>query len=132
MDMFIKVARDNYTNFEGRARRKEFWMFTLVSLVINVGTLILDASLFSDLGLVNGLYTLAILLPSIAVGIRRMHDINKSGWWLLLWIVPVIGWVWLIILHCRDSDIGDNIFGPSDKYPDANDSDVDFLLDEEE
>lgn len=132
MDMFIKVVRDNYTNFEGRARRKEFWMFTLVSLVINVGTLILDASLFSDLGLVNGLYTLAILLPSIAVGIRRMHDINKSGWWLLLWIFPVIGWVWLIILHCQDSDIGDNIFGPSDKYPDANDSDVDFLLDEEE
>ena len=132
MDMFIKVVRDNYTNFEGRARRKEFWMFTLVSLVINVGTLILDASLFSDLGLVNGLYTLAILLPSIAVGIRRMHDINKSGWWLLLWIVPVIGWVWLIILHCRDSDIGDNVFGSSDKYPDANDSDVDFLLDEEE
>ena len=132
MDMFIKVVRDNYTNFEGRARRKEFWMFTLVSLVINVGTLILDASLFSDLGLVNGLYTLAILLPSIAVGIRRMHDINKSGWWLLLWIFPVIGWVWLIILHCRDSDIGDNIFGSSDKYPDANDSDVDFLLDEEE
>lgn len=132
MDMFIKVVRDNYTNFEGRARRKEFWMFTLVSLVINVGTLILDASLFSDLGLVNGLYTLAILLPSIAVGIRRMHDINKSGWWLLLWFVPVIGWVWLIILHCRDSDIGDNVFGSSDKYPDANDSDVDFLLDEEE
>jgi uncharacterized membrane protein YhaH (DUF805 family) len=132
MDMFIKVVRDNYTNFEGRARRKEFWMFTLVSLVINVGTLILDASLFSDLGLVNGLYTLAILLPSIAVGIRRMHDINKSGWWLLLWFVPVIGWVWLIILHCRDSDIGDNIFGSSDKYPDANDSDDDFLLDEEE
>ena len=132
MDMFIKVVRDNYTNFEGRARRKEFWMFTLVSLVINVGTLILDASLSSDLGLVNGLYSLAILLPSIAVGIRRMHDINKSGWWLLLWFVPVIGWVWLIILHCQDSDIGDNIFGPSDKYPDANDSDVDFLLDEEE
>ena len=132
MDMSIKVVRDNYTNFEGRARRKEFWMFTLVSLVINVGTLILDASLFSDLGLVNGLYTLAILLPSIAVGIRRMHDINKSGWWLLLWFVPVIGWVWLIILHCRDSDIGDNIFGSSDKYPDANDSDDDFLLDEEE
>ena len=132
MDMFIKVVRDNYTNFEGRARRKEFWMFTLVSLVINIGTLILDASLFSDFGLVNGLYTLAILLPSIAVGIRRMHDINKSGWWLLLWFVPVIGWVWLIILHCQDSDISDNIFGSSDKYPDANDSDVDFLLDEEE
>jgi len=82
MDMFIKVVRDNYTNFEGRARRKEFWMFTLVSLVISVGTLILDASLFSDLGLVNGLYSLAILLPSIAVSIRRMHDINKSDWWL--------------------------------------------------
>ena len=82
MDMFIKVVRDNYTNFEGRSRRKEFWMFTLVSLVISVGTLILDASLFSDLGLVNGLYSLAILLPSIAVGIRRMDDINKSGWWL--------------------------------------------------
>ena len=134
MDMFIKVVRDNYINFEGRARRKEFWMFTLVYTIIAFVTMGIDSVLFPEAELVNLnlLFTLGLLPPSIGVGVRRLHDTNKSGWLLLLWLLLFIGWVWIIILYCLDSDIGDNDYGPSDKYPDANESDDDFLLDEEE
>ncbi|MCS5660436.1 MAG: DUF805 domain-containing protein [Dehalococcoidia bacterium] len=134
MNMFIKVVRDNYINFEGRARRKEFWMFTLVYTIIALVTMGIDSVLFPEAELVNLnlLYSLGLLPPSVAVGVRRLHDTNKSGWWLLLWLLVFIGWVWILILQCLDSDIGDNDYGPSDKYPDANESDDDFLLDEEE
>ena len=134
MDMFIKVVRDNYINFEGRARRKEFWMFTLVYTIIAFVTMGIDFVLFPEAELVNLnlLFTLGLLPPSIGVGVRRLHDTNKSGWWLLLWLLLLIGWVWILILYCLDSDIGDNDYGSSDKYPHANESDDDFLLDEEE
>ena len=134
MDMFIKVVRDNYINFEGRARRKEFWMFTLVYTIIALATMGIDSVLFPEAELVNLnlLFTLGLLPPSIGVGVRRLHDTNKSGWWLLLWLLLLIGWVWILILYCLDSDIGDNDYGASDKYPDANESDDDFLLEEEE
>ena len=134
MDMFIKVVRDNYINFEGRARRKEFWMFTLVYTIIALVTMGIDSVLFPEAELVNLnlLFTLGLLPPSIGVGVRRLHDTNKSGWWLLLWLLLLIGWVWILILYCLDSDIGDNDYGSSDKYPHANESDDDFLLDEEE
>ena len=134
MDMFIKVVRDNYINFEGRARRKEFWMFTLVYTIIALVTMGIDSVLFPEAELVNLnlLFTLGLLPPSIGVGVRRLHDTNKSGWWLLLWLLLLIGWVWILILYCLDSDIGDNDYGVSDKYPHANESDDDFLLDEEE
>ena len=134
MDMFIKVVRDNYINFEGRARRKEFWMFTLVYTIIALATMGIDSVLFPEAELVNLnlLFTLGLLPPSVAVGVRRLHDTNRSGWWLLLWLLLLIGWVWILILYCLDSDIGDNDYGSSDKYPHANESDDDFLLDEEE
>ena len=134
MEMFIKVVRDNYINFEGRARRKEFWMFTLVYTIIALVTMGIDSVLFPEAELVNLnlLFTLGLLPPSIGVGVRRLHDTNKSGWWLLLWLLLLIGWVWILILYCLDSDIGDNDYGSSDKYPHANESDDDFLLDEEE
>ena len=134
MDMFIKVVRDNYINFEGRARRKEFWMFTLVYTIIALVTMGIDSVLFPEAELVNLnlLFTLGLLPPSIGVGVRRLHDTNKSGWLLLLWLLLFIGWVWILILYCLDSDIGDNDYGSSDKYPHANESDDDFLLDEEE
>ena len=76
----------------------------------------------------NIIYTLVILCPSLAVSIRRMHDINKSGWWLMLFVfvLPVI------YLTCKDSDIGDNDYGSSEKYPYSDDSKKDFIFDEEE
>ena len=129
MEYFISVVRDHYINFEGRARRKEYWMFTLFSGIFSLVTFFVDSSLglLDSIGL-NTIYTLAILCPTFAVSIRRMHDINKSGWWLLLsvFIFP------LIYFMCKDSDIGDNDFGTSEKYPDTDDSQDNFVFDEEE
>ena len=132
MDMFIKVVRDNYANFEGRSRRNEFWMFVLIASVISLGTFVVDGLLFPGKLLITNLFSLAILVPNVAVSIRRLHDTGKSGWWQLLYILVIIGWIPLIIFLAKDSDIGDNDYGPSGKYPDANDSDDDFMLGEEE
>ena len=132
MDMFIKVVRDNYANFEGRARRNEYWMFVLITTVISFGAWVIDALLFPEQRLISNLYSLAIVVPSVAVGARRLHDTGKSGWWQLLYILVIIGWIPLIIFLAKDSDIGDNEYGLSEKYPHANDSDDDFMLGEEE
>ena len=132
MDMFIKVVRDNYANFEGRARRNEYWMFTLIVVIINIGTSVLDGVLFPEQRLISNLFSLAIVVPSVAVGARRLHDTGKSGWWQLLYILVIIGWIPLIIFLAKDSDIGDNDYGPSEKYPHANESEDDFMLGEEE
>ena len=129
MEYFISVVRDNYINFDGRARRKEFWTFHLFSSIFSIIALFVDSSLglIDTIGF-NIIYTLVILCPSLAVSIRRMHDINKSGWWLMLFIfvLPVI------YLTCKDSDIGDNDYGSSEKYPYSNDSGKDISFDEEE
>ena len=71
-------------------------------------------------------------LLNMTVSSRRLHDVGKSGWWQLLYFVLIIGWIPLIIFLCQDSDIGDNEFGSSEKYPHANDDDDDFMLGEEE
>jgi len=135
MDWYIKVVRDNYANFEGRARREEYWMFVLINTIISFVLGFVDGIISGPEGWVLGVvYTLAVMIPSIAVSVRRFHDINKSGWWVLgLSLFVVVGWIWGFVLACQDSDIGDNSYGSSDKYPDGNDeSGDDFLLDEEE
>ncbi len=135
MDWYIKVVRDNYANFEGRARRKEYWMFVLINTIISFVLGFVDGIISGPEGWILGVvYTLAVMIPSIAVSVRRFHDINKSGWWVLgLSLFVVVGWIWGLVLACQDSDIGDNSYGSSDKYPDGNDEgDDDFLLDEEE
>ena len=132
MDMFIKVVRDNYANFKGRARRNEYWMFGLIVTVISLGTFVVDGLLFPGKFLITNLFFLAVLVPSVAVGVRRLHDTGRSGWWLLLTFAFIFGLIALIILLALDSNIGDNDYGPSDKYPHANDSEDDFMLGEEE
>tara|TARA_X000001036_G_scaffold437943_1_gene484514 strand:+ start:36 stop:443 length:408 start_codon:yes stop_codon:yes gene_type:complete len=135
MDWYIKVVRDNYANFEGRARRKEYWMFTLVNSIISFVLGIVEGAISGPEGWVIGtVYALALMIPSIAVTVRRFHDINKSGWWVLgLSLFIVVGWIWGLVLACQDSDIGDNQYGSSEKYPYQNDDHGDdFTLDEEE
>ena len=132
MDMFIKVVRYNYTNFKGRARRNEYWMFVLITTVISFGAWVIDGLLFPEQRLISNLYSLAIVVPSVAVGARRLHDTGKSGWWLLLIVAFPFGLIALIVLLALDSNIGDNDYGPSEKYPHANDSDDDFMLGEED
>ena len=133
MEYFISVVKYNYTNFEGRARRKEFWMFVLFASIFAFALGFIDAMVgIAPVGL-GVLFQIAVFVPSIAVGARRLHDVGKSGWWQLLSFIPVLGWIPLIIFLCTDSDIGNNQFGSSEKYPHENDeNDDDFGLGEEE
>ena len=107
MEMFLKVVRDNYANFNGRARRKEYWMFYLFYMIFFIGTTIIDVIT----GLFPILYTiflLGILVPTIAVAVRRMHDTGKSGWFIL---IPFYG----LILTFIEGDAGENEYGADPK-----------------
>jgi uncharacterized membrane protein YhaH (DUF805 family) len=121
MEWYLKVLRQ-YADFTGRARRKEYWMFTLVSFIISVVLAILDGMLGLEsnvgafnFGLLVDLYGLAVLLPTLAVGARRLHDIGRSGWWLLLGIIPVIGAIVLIVFFATDGQRQPNVYGPDPK-----------------
>ncbi|PTT32039.1 DUF805 domain-containing protein [Pseudomonas sp. HMWF021] len=100
-------ALKNYAEFKGRATRREYWMFVLINMGICIVVGVLDAMLNTK-GVLYNLYSLAMLLPSIAVGVRRMHDTDRSGWWLLL---PIVNLVFLV----QDSQPGPNRFGPNRK-----------------
>ena len=100
-------ALKNYAEFKGRATRREYWMFVLINLGICIVMAVLDAMLNTK-GILANLYNLAMFLPSIAVGARRMHDTDRSGWWLLL---PIVNLVFLV----QDSQPGPNRFGPNRK-----------------
>lgn len=118
MEWYLAVLK-KYFDFNGRARRKEFWMFFLfnaiISIVLSVLTNITGKTvgpLFTGL---SALYSLAILLPTIGVTVRRLHDIGKSGWWALLYFFVCIGQIWLIVLLAKEGDRGDNQYGPDPK-----------------
>lgn len=103
------IPFQKYVEFTGRARRKEFWIFTLVNFVISV--------LLTVIGLefIGTLFGLAILLPGIAVGVRRLHDIGKTGWWLLIGFIPLIGLIVLIYFYVQEGDSGPNEYGANPK-----------------
>jgi uncharacterized membrane protein YhaH (DUF805 family) len=109
----VKTCFEKYVDFSGRAARPEFWWFALVSLVVFV---LVQAVLGSILGT---LVILGFMLPSVAVGSRRLHDIGKSGWFQLLWFVPVLGWAVMIYFLVQPSVAGSNEYGsePSSAMP---------------
>jgi len=98
-----------YAVFDGRATRPEYWWFFLINTVISV---VLRFAIPSVGALISELYGLAVVLPSIGVAIRRLHDTNRTGWWILVVLVPVVGWIWLIVLLASAGDIGPNTYGP--------------------
>jgi uncharacterized membrane protein YhaH (DUF805 family) len=109
MDYYLDVLR-NYATFEGRASRKEYWMFNLFHTIFIIALAIIMT--FNDLvGYVFLLYVIATIIPSIAVSIRRLHDINKSGWWFFISCVPLIGGIWYFVLLVTAGDEGANSFG---------------------
>lgn len=112
MEWYLKVLRQ-YADFTGRARRKEYWMFVVVNVIISIVLTILDQIL--GINLLAVLYGLAVLLPSLAVGARRLHDTGRSGWWLLLGIIPFIGAIVLIVFFALDGEQGPNAYGPDPK-----------------
>ncbi|AZI14223.1 DUF805 domain-containing protein [Avibacterium paragallinarum] len=116
MNWYLYVLK-NYAQFNGRARRKEFWWFVAVDFLLYVILGMLDFVLLNnDFGF-SGIYGLATLIPSLAVRVRRLHDIDRSGWWLLIGIIPVIGFIVLVVFACLDGTQGKNRFGEDPKNP---------------
>ena len=101
-----------YTVFDGRAGRREYWLFVLLNVLVCLAGAIVDAVLFHRLHLAETAATLAFLVPSLAVAFRRLHDIDRSGWWFLLVLIPVIGWIVLVVWHLTPGTQGPNRFGP--------------------
>ena len=122
----IKSFFSNYVNFKGRARRSEYWFVTLFLVLINIATTIVDALLFGaaidllgpggGLGLFGIVWSLAVLLPSLALVVRRLHDTDRSAWWMLMILIPIIGWIVLFVFTVLDSTPGENRHGISPKY----------------
>lgn len=115
MNWYIQCLK-KYADFSGRARRMEYWMFVLVSVII----VFVIATLEKMFGYIPGkdetnifidLYFLAVLVPSIAVSVRRLHDIGKSGWWYFICFIPFLGWIWYLVLMCLDGTAGTNKYG---------------------
>lgn len=123
MKWYLKVVRDNYANFEGRARREEYWMFALFNVIFVVlsyipfiaGAVMESEALMMIGGLLLFLYIVALLIPSIAVVVRRLHDQGKSGTWYFIGFVPFIGGIWLLILMATEGTHGPNQYGPDPK-----------------
>ena len=126
MNWYLYVLK-NYATFSGRARRKEYWMFFLFNVLISLGLGVLDVvvgtySVEYETGLFSGLYSLLVLIPSIAVSVRRLHDTNRSGWWIVISLIPIIGVLVLFVFMCLDSQPGTNRFGANPKETSHNTS----------
>lgn len=119
MKWYLKVL-NQYADFEGRARRKEYWLFALLNIVFGFVTGVIDLMLGTDmawygLGVVNTVYAMAVFVPALAVTVRRLHDTNRSGWMLLIAFIPFIGPLWLLILMAIEGNPVANQYGPNPK-----------------
>ena len=111
-----------YATFRGRARRSEFWWFALFTLVLGLVTSSIDTAFFTppvdEAGPVTTVGNLVTLVPGLAVSWRRLHDTGRTGWWILVLLVPVVGWIVYLVLLCSNSHPRSNRFGPSPKHQD--------------
>ncbi len=127
MKWYLQVIR-KYAVFSGRARRMEFWMFALFNFIFIIASMFIDKALGTTFKLSAGetvqsipygwvylFYALAMLIPGLAVSVRRLHDTGKSGWMILVAFIPVIGFFWLLILYVMEGNRGENRFGPDPK-----------------
>jgi uncharacterized membrane protein YhaH (DUF805 family) len=119
MNWYLKVLKQ-YADFSGRSRRKEYWMFVLFNMCFSIVAMVLDNILGISIagigyGLLYGLYGLTMLIPGLAVTVRRLHDVGKSGWMFFIVLIPLIGTIWLLVLMMTDSQQGINKWGPNPK-----------------
>ena len=120
MKWFLDALKNKYATFKGRARRKEYWYFVLFYALAIVALAIVDGVVgtFSEeigIGLFSGVFVLATFVPTLAVTVRRLHDTDRSGWWVLLDLVPFVGALVLFVFTVLDSQPGANRFGPNPK-----------------
>lgn len=111
----VSMAFDSYCRFQGRSSRSEYWWWVLFTFILGSALSLLELLLgFSSTAAqaTNGLLSLALLLPGLGLSVRRLHDINKSGWWILLGLIPVVGAIVLIIWFAQNSQMQDNQYGP--------------------
>ena len=113
MNWYLDVLK-KYAVFNGRSRRKEYWMFFLINIIIAIVLGFIEG-IMGGPGIISSLYSLAVLLPEIGVSIRRLHDTNRSGWWLFICLVPIIGVIILIVYMVQDSQPGENQYGQNPK-----------------
>jgi uncharacterized membrane protein YhaH (DUF805 family) len=106
----VNSVLNNFINFEGRASRSEYWWFFLFYVIVYVGAMIIDSML--SMGVLVLLVSLGLLAPSLSVGTRRLHDTGKSGWWQLLYLIPLVGMVVMIYFLVQKGDTLPNRFGP--------------------
>lgn len=115
IDWAKKVILNNYANFNNRARRKEYWLYYVASIILNFGAMFVDfifgMVIGNDIEVFYLLFNLAIFVPTLAVGARRLHDTGRSGWWQLLWFIPIIGWILLIIWLATETSPQTNKWG---------------------
>ncbi|RDG35052.1 DUF805 domain-containing protein [Streptomyces corynorhini] len=114
MNWYVDVLK-NYAVFSGRARRKEYWMFFLANFVISIALSVIGNVIGAE-NLISGIYALALLIPSLAVAVRRLHDTGRSGWWLLIALVPLVGFIVLIVFLAIEGEQGPNAHGPNPKH----------------
>lgn len=119
MNWYVKCLKQ-YADFSGRARRKEYWMFVLFNVLISIALSIVDGVLgfsaeASSIGILGGIYSLAVLIPGIAVCVRRLHDVGKSGWYYLLFLIPIIGAIILLVWFCTEGERSTNAWGEDPK-----------------
>jgi uncharacterized membrane protein YhaH (DUF805 family) len=109
----IRACLGNYATFAGRARRSEFWFFALFTILCNIVASILDGALFGIQGggPLGVIVSLGLFLPGLAAGARRLHDGGRSGWWLLIGLLPILGWIVLLIFYLNRGEDGPNRFG---------------------
>lgn len=127
MKFYLDVLK-KYAVFTGRARRSEYWFFVLFNVIFAGAAMFIDYLLHSNFsfetngqlislpyGYVYLLYNLAVIIPGLAVAVRRLHDVGKSGWFILIALIPIIGTIWLLVLLFTDSQVGENKWGPNPK-----------------
>ena len=109
------LAFQKYGQFNGRATRNEYWWFYLVNIAVTLLLTIIDSVFSIPLTLLSTIYLFASIIPSLSIQVRRLHDVDKSGWYMLLNFVIIIGWIWLLVLNILDSTPGDNKYGQNPK-----------------
>lgn len=118
MKEFLDVFKKTF-DFSSRSRRKEYWMFMLWVFIFTIVLAIVEYAtgliIEPDIGILTTIFSLVILIPSISVTVRRLHDIGRTGWWILLGLIPLLGWIVLFIFTLLNSESGSNKYGPNPK-----------------
>ena len=135
MEWFLKALKKDYANFNGRARREEYWMFVLFSMLIYVVVFgVLLGSMVADIKtlgiIIVGLcciYILGIFVPTLAVTVRRLHDTNRSGWAYLISFIPLVGPIILLVFLCSEGTLGANLYGPDPKAEQPTDKNIGII-----